>query len=437
MTDDNDDVVPQTQNQNPLHSHNPWQNEPGDPAEEDIDHVAFSPAPGVHFERTFIRSSPLQRNSGPRQQNVSDMMAPMFQSLSALFDGGTNPNGGPPRPGFAQAGLRMGIPHPFPPPHEHHHEPNQPGGPRSTTFMARMPRAGTDAQPIQNLHTVLATMLNSMQTSMNGNTQAPGGPPGNPFHIFAQLLNPANAAHGDAVYTEEALDRIISQMMEQNAGGGAPGPASAAAIAALPKKQVDKSMLGQDGKAECSICMNAVTIRDEVTFLPCNHWFHEDCVGAWLKEHDTCPHCRQGITPRDGAADTPRSPDQAPRHSQNPFGMPPGPVLGSRNPQMPDNLFQPGMTFPYVPGGYPAYPEPQDYVQPQHNSQRSTPQPSSPPPASIAHSRAQTPRRWSSTGVRGSPSSANSNGESNTSSTGVRGWFRSMRGSNGSSDRSA
>ena len=55
-------------------------------------------------------------------------------------------------------------------------------------------------------------------------------------------------------------------------------------------------MLGDDGKAECSICMDRVDLGTEVTVLPCNHWFHETCVKSWLSEHDTCPHCRRGIS---------------------------------------------------------------------------------------------------------------------------------------------
>jgi E3 ubiquitin-protein ligase RNF115/126 len=58
-------------------------------------------------------------------------------------------------------------------------------------------------------------------------------------------------------------------------------------------------MLGGDGTAECSICMDNVEIGSDVTVLPCNHWFHGDCVIAWLKEHDTCPHCRKPITNSD------------------------------------------------------------------------------------------------------------------------------------------
>ena len=161
------------------------------------------------------------------------------------------------------------------------------------------------------------------------NNNPDGGP--SPLNFLSQILSPANAHHGDVVYTQEALDRVISQLMEQHNTSSAPGPASAAAIAALPKAKIDESMLGSDGKAECSVCMDNVEVGDEVTMLPCKHWFHGDCVGAWLKEHDTCPHCRQSITPKDGDSNTPRSPDQPPRHTQTPWDMP----LGSGSRQRP------------------------------------------------------------------------------------------------------
>ncbi|KAH8754799.1 hypothetical protein F5883DRAFT_572427 [Diaporthe sp. PMI_573] len=34
---------------------------------------------------------------------------------------------------------------------------------------------------------------------------------------------------------------------------------------------------------------------EEVTVLPCKHWFHGECVVSWLKMHNTCPICRASI----------------------------------------------------------------------------------------------------------------------------------------------
>ena len=133
----------------------------------------------------------------------------------------------------------------------------------------------------------------------------PGEGAPHPLTMLGALLNPANARHGDAVFSQEAFDRVMTQLMEQNQGSTAPGPASEAAINALPTRNVEKDMLGSDGKAECSICMENVEIGEDVTILPCKHWFHGQCVTAWLKEHDTCPHCRSPITPTDTTAPSP------------------------------------------------------------------------------------------------------------------------------------
>lgn len=162
--------------------------------------------------------------------------------------------------------------------------------------------------PVDNLSNILSSLLMNMH-GLDGpaGPRGPGGfrdpmgmpagPPMNPIGaLFNALFNPAAAQHGDAVYTQEALDRVITQLMEQNATGNAPGPASAEAMANLPTIKVSKEMLGDNGKAECSICMDDVCLDDEVAQLPCKHWFHEQCVKAWLAEHDTCPHCRKGIS---------------------------------------------------------------------------------------------------------------------------------------------
>jgi E3 ubiquitin-protein ligase RNF115/126 len=134
---------------------------------------------------------------------------------------------------------------------------------------------------------------------------APGFPGPVGGHLAAMLssfMNPGNARHGDAVYTQEALDHIVSQLMEQHTASSAPPPASEEAINNLPTKKVEKSMLGDDGKADCSICMDSVEIGTEVVELPCSHWFHRQCIAAWLISNDSCPHCRKGIMPENGGS---------------------------------------------------------------------------------------------------------------------------------------
>lgn len=123
--------------------------------------------------------------------------------------------------------------------------------------------------------------------------------PQHPFDLLNQIFNGGTGRQGDMVFSQDAFDRVMSQLMEQNGGSNAPPPASEEAIQSLEKKKVDQEMLGAEGNAECSICMDDVVLGQEVTVLPCKHWFHGDCVTAWLKEHDTCPHCRSPISPRD------------------------------------------------------------------------------------------------------------------------------------------
>ncbi|KAL9948546.1 hypothetical protein ACHAO3_000176 [Verticillium nonalfalfae] len=107
------------------------------------------------------------------------------------------------------------------------------------------------------------------------------------LHQILNMLAPGNGQFGDAVYTQEALDRIISNMMETNPQSNAAPPASEDAIGKLQRKAVDDDMLGPEGTAECTICIDELKKGEEVVYLPCKHWFHDTCVVMWLKEHNT------------------------------------------------------------------------------------------------------------------------------------------------------
>lgn len=159
--------------------------------------------------------------------------------------------------------------------------------------------------PPDQLASLIGSLFGQQEPPNAQRGEGHGIPPGLQG-LLAMLGNPANAVHGDGVYTQEALDRIISQLMDQTQTSNAPGPASADAIANLPKKAVDEEMLGPELKAECSVCMDDVHLNDEVVVLPCKHWFHEACATAWLSEHNTCPICRTGIG-NDNPSQNPRS----------------------------------------------------------------------------------------------------------------------------------
>ncbi|KNB20568.1 hypothetical protein FOXG_17474 [Fusarium oxysporum f. sp. lycopersici 4287] len=67
--------------------------------------------------------------------------------------------------------------------------------------------------------------------------------------------------------------------MEANPQSNAAPPATEEALQNLERHPVDGQMLGSEDKAECTICINEMKEGDMATFLPCNHWFHEDGSG--------------------------------------------------------------------------------------------------------------------------------------------------------------
>ena len=52
--------------------------------------------------------------------------------------------------------------------------------------------------------------------------------------------------------------------------------------------------LQEDMEGSCSICMMNFIKGNEVSTLPCKHYFHTDCINQWLKEYNyKCPVCRK------------------------------------------------------------------------------------------------------------------------------------------------
>jgi E3 ubiquitin-protein ligase RNF115/126 len=324
-----------------LQHHNPWgDSDVSDPEEADIEeHITHGPGGSVMFSQTIRHSTPRGtfRNRQRRdpmpddpdnvmrdfQSMIGNLMGPGFRPGQAgrsgpdtlftqgPFGGGFRMRGeaaGPQVVGgrftFTTTGGRLRPrdadgPQPGEPPVGDlatYASPFTPPSPNGRPILVVSIRASPDqlARILGGLFGPMGPMGQAGHAGDDGPQGAHGMPMGLQS-LFAAMLNPANARSGDAVYSQEALDQIISTLMEQHPTSNAPGPASADAIAALPKKKVDEKLLGPEGKAECSVCMDDVHIGDEVVVLPCTHWFHETCASAWLSEHNTCPICRNGI----------------------------------------------------------------------------------------------------------------------------------------------
>lgn len=46
----------------------------------------------------------------------------------------------------------------------------------------------------------------------------------------------------------------------------------------------------------CSICLCDYEDQEDLRRLPCDHYFHKECVDEWLKLKRTCPLCKRDIT---------------------------------------------------------------------------------------------------------------------------------------------
>lgn len=73
-----------------------------------------------------------------------------------------------------------------------------------------------------------------------------------------------------------------------------PPPLSEKQISMLPSVQLTKEHFTE--KIECSICLDDIPENYHVTQLPCNHYFHKECITKWLETQAACPICRETIT---------------------------------------------------------------------------------------------------------------------------------------------
>lgn len=107
---------------------------------------------------------------------------------------------------------------------------------------------------------------------------------------FLQLLTGMTGNPGDYALGPNALDNIITQLMEQTNSSNAAPPAPKETIDNLPVEKV--AQVDVDSREECPVCKDEFVIEEEVRLLPCKHRYHTDCIVPWLTKNGTCPVCR-------------------------------------------------------------------------------------------------------------------------------------------------
>ncbi|GJE89609.1 E3 ubiquitin protein ligase [Phanerochaete sordida] len=124
---------------------------------------------------------------------------------------------------------------------------------------------------------------------------------GNMAELFEGMpQGPEAGRFGDYVFNQEALDQIITQLMENSQGH--PVPATEEVMQKLPREVLTEGspLLEKD----CAVCKEQFQLNTEdpdeqvVVTLPCKHPFHEPCIMPWLKSSGTCPVCRHQLVPQ-------------------------------------------------------------------------------------------------------------------------------------------
>jgi hypothetical protein len=63
----------------------------------------------------------------------------------------------------------------------------------------------------------------------------------------------------------------------------------------LPQWTIDEQFVNKEAYT-CVICMDTYMKGDNVNGLPlCSHYFHANCIKAWLVGSNDCPVCRSKV----------------------------------------------------------------------------------------------------------------------------------------------
>ena len=83
----------------------------------------------------------------------------------------------------------------------------------------------------------------------------------------------------------------VRESSSEGSGGGGGGDAEAATARTEGTSKPEET----EEADVCSVCLVEYEAGDLLIRLPCEHAFHEACIGRWLETESTCPKCRFNI----------------------------------------------------------------------------------------------------------------------------------------------
>lgn len=97
-------------------------------------------------------------------------------------------------------------------------------------------------------------------------------------------------------YEEDEIETIIDYLMQNDPNRYGTPPASKRVVDSLDNIEITKDQylaFGIDNT--CSVCKEELKVNQKAIKLPCSHYYHPDCIIPWLKEHNSCPICRNEL----------------------------------------------------------------------------------------------------------------------------------------------
>lgn len=81
-------------------------------------------------------------------------------------------------------------------------------------------------------------------------------------------------------------------------------PASERAISSLEVVRISEITRQGEELPVCAVCTDSYERTGTAKKLPCNHFYHSECLLRWLRSHASCPTCRFEIESNDPSYET-------------------------------------------------------------------------------------------------------------------------------------